>query len=292
MNQPLLPPPFRAGIGLRAQHAAEFIAARPQVGFVEVHSENYFGRGGRPLHELLRVRQDHAVSLHGVGLSIGSADPLNLAHLGRLRELIGQVEPALVSEHLCWSSIGGEYANDLLPMPLTRAALTHVIARVQQVQERLGRRILMENVSSYLEFAQAEMPEWEFLAELSRRSGCGLLLDVNNVYVSACNHGFDAQAYLQAMPAAAIEEIHLAGHTRQAFEDGEILIDTHSAPVADAVWSLYARALDRFGPVPTLIEWDADLPPLAGLVAEAHKADRWAATVADRRRELHDACIA
>jgi len=292
MSQPPLPLLRRAGIGLRAPHVAEFIAVRPPVAFVEVHSENHFGRGGRPLQGLLRVRQDHAVSLHGVGLSIGSADPLDLVHLQRLRELIGQVEPALVSEHLSWSSIGGEYANDLLPLPLTRAALAHVTARVQEVQDRLGRRILMENVSSYLEFAQPEMAEWEFLGELSRRSGCGLLLDVNNLYVSACNHGFDARAYLEAMPAEKVEEIHLAGHTRRVFEDGEILIDTHSAPVADAVWSLYAQAIERFGPVPTLIEWDAELPPLAALVAEAQTADRWAARAAGRRREQHDACLA
>ena len=274
MNQPLNPLPARAGIGLRPEHYADFIEARPPVGFIEAHSENYFGRGGKPLHFLGLARRDYALSLHGVGLSIGSVDPLCESHLQRLSELIARFEPALVSEHLCWSSVGGIYANDLLPLPYTEEALVHVVARVQQVQERLGRTILLENVSSYFEYAQSAMPEWEFLAEVAKRSGCAILLDVNNIFVSAHNHGFDALQYLQAMPRAAVREIHLAGFTRNGVGPGvEILIDTHSAPVADAVWALYAVALQRFGPVPTLIEWDADLPPLATLVGEAWKAD-------------------
>ena len=265
---------MNAGIGLRADHFAGFARARPPVGFIEAHSENYFGRGGRPWHHLSQARRDYPLSLHGVGLSIGSGDPLNDEHLCRLRELVDALEPFLVSDHLCWSSVGGEYANDLLPLPYTETSLDHVVARVEQLQERLRRTILLENVSSYFEYAHSTIPEWEFLREVARRSGCGILLDVNNVFVSAFNHGFDSLQYLRAIPTSAVQEIHLAGFTRRAFEDGaEILIDTHSAPVAEPVWGLYRAALQRFGPVPTLIEWDADLPPLADLVAQACEAD-------------------
>lgn len=268
-----LPP--RAGIGLRAEHHADFAATRPPVAFVEAHSENYFGPGGPPLHYLALARAHCPLSLHGVGLSLGGADPLDERHLQRLAALVERMEPALVSDHLCWCSAGGVHANDLLPLPFTEEALAHVAARVQQVQERLRRPLLVENVSSYLAFAGADMPEWEFLSELARRSGCGLLLDVNNVHVSAANHGFDAPGYLQALPVAAVQEIHLAGHTVKRFDDGaQLLIDTHDGPVCEAVWALYTQALARFGPVPTLIEWDAALPPLPVLVAEAHKADR------------------
>jgi uncharacterized protein (UPF0276 family) len=274
MPQPTQPLPPRAGIGLRAQHYVNFVESRPPVGFIEAHSENYFGRGGKPLHFLLRARRDYALSLHGVGMSIGSVDPLCEPHLQRLGELIDALEPALVSDHLCWSSVGGTYANDLLPLPYTEEALVHVVLRVQQVQERLRRRILLENVSSYLEYAQSSIPEWEFLAEVARRSGCAILLDVNNIFVSAHNHGFDAMQYVHAIPHAAVQELHLAGFTINPVETGaDILIDTHSAPVADAVWHIYRAALQRFGPLPTLIEWDADIPPLATLVAEAAKAD-------------------
>jgi len=278
-----------AGIGLRAEHYAEFVATRPAVGFIEAHSENYFGRGGLPLQILERARRDYPLSLHGVGLSIGSADPLNRQHLASLRALIARFEPASVSDHLCWSSIGGVYANDLLPLPYSEEALGHVVARVQRVQEALGRQILIENVSSYVEYRESAMPEWTFLAEVAARSGCGILLDVNNIHVSAHNHGFDARAYLAAIPRDAVREIHLAGFITRRFDDGEILIDTHSAPVADAVWALYRAALQRFGTTPTLIEWDADLPPLATLVAEAHHADRIARELTEEHR---DACAA
>jgi len=285
MTQPVTPMPPRAGIGLRAEHYVEFCESRPPVAFIEAHSENYFGRGGKPLHYLHRARQHYPLSLHGVGLSIGSVDPLNEPHLQRLGELIEALQPSLVSDHLCWSSVGGTYANDLLPLPYTEEALSHVVARVQRVQERLRRGILLENVSSYLEYAQSAIPEWEFLCEVSKRSGCGILLDVNNIFVSAHNHGFDALQYVQAMPRTAVQEIHLAGFTRNRVETGvDILIDTHSAPVADAVWSLYAAALEHFGPLPTLIEWDADLPALSTLVAEAAKADAML--------EVQDACAA
>lgn len=287
-SPPDLPlPPDRAGVGLRAEHYVAFVDTRPDVGFIEAHSENYFGAGGKPLHFLERARADYPLSLHGVGLSIGSSDPLNPHHLARLAELVERLEPALVSDHLCWSSVGGVYANDLLPLPCTDEALAHVVERVSRVQERLGRTILLENVSSYLEFEASALPEARFLAEVARRSGCGILLDVNNVHVSACNHGFDAQAYLDAIPRDSVREIHLAGFTTREIDGAEFLIDTHSAPVADAVWRLYDHALQRFGAVPTLIEWDADLPPLPQLVAQAHRADvhlaAWSRERADER---------
>lgn len=266
-------PPRCAGIGLRTVHHAELLRLRPAVGFVEVHSENYFGRGGPLIEALRRARAHYPLSLHGVGLSLGSADALCPAHLRRLRELIDELQPARVSEHLSWSSIDGVHANDLLPLPFTREALAHVVARVQQVQEALGRLILLENLSSYLRFDDDEMPEWAFVAEVARRSGCALLLDVNNVYVSARNHGFDPLDYLDAMPPQAVAQYHLAGFTQRRFDDGsEILIDTHSRRVDDAVWALYAQALARLGPRPTLVEWDADLPPLPVLVEEADRA--------------------
>ena len=265
-----------AGIGLRSPHYAEFLATRPRLPLVEVHSENCFG-GGRHLDVLLDVRRDTAVSLHGVGLSLGSTDPLSDKHLASLKSLVDRVEPALVSDHLCWTSVGGVHANDLLPLPYTDEALLHVARRIAQVQTHLGRRILVENVSSYLEYRSSQMSEWDFLAELSRRSGCAILLDINNIHVSATNHGFDALDYLRAMPAEAVLEMHLAGHSvnKAQADDGrevEILIDTHSRPVSAPVWSLYETALRRFGPTPTIVEWDADLPPLAGLLEEADKA--------------------
>lgn len=267
------PMPARAGIGLRAAHQAELLRRRPAVAWLEVHSENYFADGGGHLDGLLCLRSDYPLSLHGVGLSLGSADPLNREHLRRLRRLIDRSAPALVSEHLSWGSVGGIYVNDLLPLPCTAEALRHMVTRVTQAQDALGRQILIENISSYLQFAGAELTEWDFLAALARESGCGLLVDVNNIYVSATNHGFDAEAYLAALPPGAVGELHLAGHTVNHYDGRQILIDTHSAPVCDAVWDLYARALGLFGPVPTLIEWDTDLPPLDVLVAEAGKAD-------------------
>lgn len=273
MRHPHSPLAGRTGIGLRPEHWRAFAQTRPSVGFVEAHSENYFGRGGKPLHFLQLARESHELSLHGVGLSIGSIDPLCETHLARLAELVRMLEPTLVSDHLCWTSVGGIHANDLLPLPYTEEALAHVVARVQRVQDHLARPILLENLSAYLDYAQSTVPEWEFLAEVAARSGCGLLLDINNIHVSAHNLGFDALDYIEAIPPDAVQEMHLAGFTRNRLDDGaEILIDTHSAPVADAVWALYAAALDRFGPVPTLVEWDADLPPLPALVAEAAKA--------------------
>lgn len=264
--------PASAGIGLRACHYREVVETRPGVGWFEVHSENYFGEGGAPLRYLERVRADYPVSLHGVGMSLGSADPLDSVHLERLGRLIGRIEPGLVSEHLSWSSRGGRYLNDLLPLPYTEEALDHMVQRVSQVQERQGRRILVENPSSYLEFEHSTLPEWDFLAETARRSGCGILLDVNNVYVSCRNHGWNPERYLTGIPGSAVGEIHLAGHSLNRFAGGEILIDTHDRPVCEAVWTLYAEALRRFGPKPTLIEWDANLPPFAELLDEAARA--------------------
>jgi len=270
---PRHPIPARAGIGLRAPHYREVLKQRPPAGWFEVHSENYFGAGGAPLHYLERIREQYPLSLHGVGLSLGSADTLNLAHLEKLRALIARVEPALVSEHLCWSSIGGRYLNDLVPLPYTDEALRHVGARIRQAQDFLGRQLLIENVSSYLQYHDSTIPEWDFLAAVAQETGCGILLDISNIYVSAVNHGFDAGGYLRAIPAAAVQELHLAGFSVNRYEDGEILIDSHSARVAAPVWALYRQAVQRLGPVPTLIEWDTDIPPLAVLLEEMHSAD-------------------
>jgi len=265
--------PAQAGIGLRASHYLEVLETRPPVGWLEVHSENYFGAGGKPLYYLERIRAHYPLSLHGVGLSIGSTDALNSRHLDQLKTLIRCFEPALVSEHLSWSSVGGRYLNDLLPLPYTEEALGYMVRRVSQVQDYLERQILIENVSSYLQYTESTIPEWEFIAALTERSGCGLLLDVNNIYVSACNHGFDPAVYLQAIPPAVVQEIHLAGFTVNRFEQGEILIDTHNQRVYPQVWALYRQAVRRFGLIPTLVEWDTDLPALEVLVDEARRAD-------------------
>ena len=266
--------PAQAGVGLRAQHYQEFLAIWPAAGWLEVHPENYFAAGGKPLHLLEQLRAHYPLSLHGVGLSIGSTDPLNMRHLDKLKELIQRFAPALVSEHVSWGSVGGRYHNDLLPLPYTEEALEHMVVRVSQVQDYLGRQILVENISSYLEYELSNIPEWEFITALARRAGCGLLLDVNNLYVNACNHGFDPATFLAAIPVALVQEIHLAGFTLNTFSDGgQILIDTHSRPVCEEVWALYRQAVRRFGPISTLIEWDADLPPLTVLLSEASRAD-------------------
>jgi hypothetical protein len=257
-----------AGIGLRAPHVAEVRATRPRAGWFEVHSENYFVDGGPALAALAAIRADYPLSLHGVGLSLGSTDPLDRGHLARLARLIARVEPALVSEHLCWSGVGGRHFNDLLPLPYTEEALAHVCDRVDAVQEALGRELLIENVSSYLAFAASTIPEWEFVAAVARRTGCRLLLDVNNIHVNAVNHGFDADAYVAAIPADAVAEIHLAGFDAS----GPCLIDSHGAPVAPEVWALYRRTIGRIGARPTLIEWDTDIPSFAALQREAATA--------------------
>ncbi|HEY1991337.1 MAG TPA: DUF692 domain-containing protein, partial [Gammaproteobacteria bacterium] len=241
----------------------------------EVHSENYFAPGGRAVSELDAVRCDYPLSLHGVGLSLGGSDPLDDAHLENLKRAIARFAPALVSEHLCWTAAGMQHFHDLLPLPYTEEALHHVSGRIAEAQERLGRRLLIENVSSYLEFEHSTLPEWEFLREVAARSGCGILLDVNNIYVSAANHAFEARRYLDAIPAEAVGEIHLAGHVCKDIEGTPLLIDSHSRPVTDAVWDLYAYALERMGPKPTLIEWDSELPGFEVLQGEAAKADAY-----------------
>jgi uncharacterized protein (UPF0276 family) len=265
-----------AGIGLRAPHYREFLDGEPPVDWLEVHSENYFGDGGYDLGVLEHVRSRYPISLHGVGLAIGTAsvdaegEARFVRHLERLARLVERVQPMLVSEHLCWGALGARHFNDLLPIPYTRESLAHFGARVARVQDRLRRPILVENVSSYVAFRASEMPELEFVAELARRTGCGVLLDVNNIYVNARNHGYDAERALEAMPDCAVGEIHLAGH----LVGDDVLVDDHGSRVAPAVWSLYECALARFGVLPTLIEWDTDIPPLAVLVDEADSARR------------------
>jgi uncharacterized protein len=269
-----LHPRLATGVGLRAQHHEEVLERRPAVGWFEAHSENYFAAGSAHRRALRAVRTYYPVSLHGVGLSVGSTDPLNTQHLRALEQLIDEIEPIFVSEHLSWGSAGGLYLNDLLPLPYTEEALSHMVERVWQVQEALGRQILVENISSYLHFVGEEKTEWEFVNELACKSGCALLLDINNIYVNALNHGFDAHAYLRRISPAAVREFHLAGHTVTTVQDKEIRIDTHNARVHPEVWRLYESAVRRFGALPTLIEWDADLPPLQTLQDEATKADQ------------------
>jgi uncharacterized protein (UPF0276 family) len=265
------------GIGLRAPHAAEVLQTRPAVGWLEVHAENYMAEGPAR-DQLVRVRRDYPVSLHGVGLSLGSAEGIDRDHLRRLADLVAEVEPVLVSEHLAWSVVDGAYLNDLLPLPYTEEALDTVARNVDVMQAALGRQVLVENPSRYLRFRHSTMAEPEFLAALVRRTGCGLLCDVNNIYVSCTNFGDDAAAYLAALPDDAVGEIHLAGHARTERGGRTLLIDDHGGPVAPAVWDLHRLALARFGLVPSLIEWDKNLPPLDALLDEARIAEQSAAT--------------
>jgi len=275
--------PATAGVGLRAPHYHEVLGQRPEIGWFEVHSENYFGAGGAPHHYLTRIRNDYPLSLHGVGLSLGSTDPLNIEHLGKLKALIDRYQPGLVSEHISWSSVDGRYFNDLLPLPYTEESLNHLVQRVQQTQDYLGRQILLENASTYLEFEFSTIPEWEFIGTLAERADCQLLFDVNNVYVNAQNHGFDPHLFVDAIPSSRVQEIHLAGHTRKELDDGKaILIDTHNDLVIEPVWVLYEQTLQRTGAVPTLIEWDADLPELTVLLEEAARAQ----SCLDQRQRL------
>ncbi len=268
------PIPARAGIGLRFAHHAPVLEEKPRIAWLEVHPENYFG-GGTPLRYLDAIRRDYPLSLHGVGLSLGSAEGLDERHLRRLRNLAERIDPGLVSEHLAWNAVGGTHFADLLPLPLTEETLRVFCRNVEVTQDFLGRRILVENPSSYLRYRHSNIPEWEFMAEIAARTGCGILCDVNNIFVSACHHGFDAQRYLRGLPAEGIGEIHLAGHRLRSFEDGRsIRIDDHGSRVCDEVWRLYALAIELFGPIPTLIEWDTDVPALAILLDEAAKAQR------------------
>jgi uncharacterized protein (UPF0276 family) len=265
------------GIGLRAPYFREFETSRPAVGWLEVHAENFIGQGPG-LTRLERIRRDYALSLHGVGLSLGSADGLDKDHLRRFRALIERTDPFVVSDHLSWSVTGGVYLNDLLPLPYTDETLTIVAENVSAAQDAFGRRILVENPSRYLAFRHSAIPEPEFMGALARRTGCGILLDVNNVFVTCTNLDLDAETYLEALSGSQIGEIHLAGHSRVARGGASILIDDHASTVCEAVWRLYASALQRFGFVPSLIEWDKDLPPLATVIEQAREAERVAST--------------
>jgi uncharacterized protein (UPF0276 family) len=261
------------GLGLRPQHYLEILdgptaQGQGRVDWFEAISENYMGPGGKPLHYVECIRADYPLVMHGVSLSIGASDPLNIEYLDALKALAERLQPMWLSDHLCWTGAHGRNMHDLLPLPYTEEALAHVATRVERVQEHLGRELVLENVSSYVEFAHSTMSEWEFIAELTRRTGCGLLLDVNNIYVSAFNHGFDARDFLAGIPADRVRQIHLAGHSNM----GTHIIDTHDAPVVDPVWQLYADALRRFGPVPTMIERDDNIPPFAELVTELDTA--------------------
>ena len=256
------------GLGLRTEHYRDFLERKPAVDWLEVISENYLVPGGKPLANLDAIRRDYPMVMHGVSLSIGSTDPLDLAYLGQLKALADRIEPAWVSDHLCWTGVDHRNLHDLLPMPYTQEALAHLVDRVSRVQDVLGRRLVLENVSSYVAFDADEMPEWQFIAELAQRADCWLLLDVNNVYVSAFNHGFDAHRFIDAMPAERVKQIHLAGHEHR----GNVIIDTHDHPVCDAVWALYRHTIARLGPVPTMIERDDNIPPLDELLAELDAA--------------------
>ncbi|HKW93712.1 MAG TPA: DUF692 domain-containing protein [Methylomirabilota bacterium] len=263
--------PGAVGIGLRAPHVAEVLASRPPVGWLEVHTENYLG-GGPAIRALEALRGRYPIALHGVGLSLGSAEGVDGRHLERVTRLVERIQPAIVSEHLAWSVAGGAYLNHLLPLPYTEESLARLCDNVERTQDRLARRILVENPSSYLRFRDSPIPEPEFLGELVRRTGCGLLCDVNNVFVTSRNLGQDPAAYLAALRQEAIGEIHLAGHARNDVDGQSVLIDDHGSPVAEEVWDLFARAVGRFGARPTLIEWDTDIPALDVLLGEARRA--------------------
>lgn len=264
--------PARAGIGLRSPHVDEVRATRPALSWLEVHPENYLG-GGPTVRALEAIRADYPLSFHAVGLSVGSAEGVDRRHLNRIKGLVDRFQPAMVSEHLAWSQAGGAYLNHLLPLPYTEESLAAVCRNVDEVQTTLGRRVLVENPSGYLRFAASTIPEPEFLSALAARTGCGLLCDVNNIHVTAENLGLDARAYLAALPGDAIGEIHVAGHSVNEAAGRPILIDDHGSPVSHAVWTLYEEALRRFGPRPTLVEWDTAIPPLDTLMAEARRAD-------------------
>jgi uncharacterized protein (UPF0276 family) len=267
--------PARAGIGLKPQHYKDILAERPDFGFFEIHAENYMGDGGPPHHYLGKIRERYPLSLHGVALSIGGEAPLDRQHLARLKALIDRYEPVLFSEHLAWSTHDGAYLSDLLPLPYDNATLMRVCDHIDEAQATLGRQMLLENPSTYVLFTESTMPEVEFLKEIARRTGCGLLLDVNNVFVSARNHNSDPFAYIDAFPVAAVGEIHLAGHDERLDDRGApLLIDAHGSAIADPVWALYRHTIERRGAVPTLIERDTHVPPLAELAREARHADR------------------
>ena len=267
-----MPLPPAPGLGFKSEHFDAIRTSRPDLGFLEVHAENYMGAGGPPHRQLAALRQDYALSLHGVGLSIGGPDRPDPTHLRRLRDLIDRYQPASFSEHLAWSSHGGDYLNDLLPLPYTPETLQAVCDHVDEVQTALGCRMLLENPSTYVVFAQSTLAETDFLAEIAQRTGCGLLLDVNNVFVSCTNHRTDPWGWLSTFPLHLVGEVHLGGHAREELASGPLLIDEHASPVADPVWQLYASVIGQAGTLPTLIEWDNDVPEFPVLMAEADRA--------------------
>jgi len=278
----------QAGTSFKPEHLAAISAVSGPQGFFEVHAENYMGAGGPPHRALERVRRDHPISLHGVCMSLGGPQPLDKDHLKRFKTLVDHYEPALVSEHLAWSTHVDTYLNDLLPLPYTATTLAHVCDHVDQMQNAIGRPILLENPSTYVLFAESSMSETDFIREISRRTGCGLLLDINNVFVSATNHGFSALEYLRDFPLSGVGEIHLAGHAEQEDDEGELLlIDSHDGPVADAVWQLYEIVVARCGPIPTLIEWDSKIPDWPVLRAEALAAQAILDRHASDRETFH-----
>lgn len=258
------------GLGLRSDHYGDLFEGAPEVDWLEVLTENYLVPGGPPLANLERARARYPLAMHGVSLSIGSTDPLDLDYLKQMKALMRRIEPAIVSDHLCWTGVSGINTHDLLPVPHNEEAIDHVAGRIRRVQDFLGRRIAIENVSSYVDYSFSAVPEWEFLAAVAERADCDILLDVNNIYVSSFNHEFDPQAYLAGVPAKRVRQFHLAGHQN----NGSHIVDTHDAAVIDPVWSLYADAVRRFGPVPAMIERDANIPPLAELVAEVARMRR------------------
>lgn len=269
MKSPLL----LTGIGLRSEHHHDLLEKRPRIAWVEVHSENYFAEGGKSIHFLEKVRCDYPISLHSLGLSLGSTDDLNWQHLKKLHDLAMRIGPCLISDHLSWSSIDGHYLHDLLPLPYTEEVVNHVVARIQQVQEYLKRQILIENISSYICYESSMMSEHEFLKSVAIKSGCGILLDINNIYVSASNLHFNPQEYIAAIPTQLVQEIHLAGFTTTTIDGSEILIDSHNRAIMPAVWELFHQAIQQLGPKPTIIEWDTDLPSLETLCLEAYRAE-------------------
>ncbi len=284
LNKPPLPC-LGFGLGLRTQHYQEILADRPAVDWFEALTENYLVPGGKPLYYLEQVRAHYPVVLHGVSLSIGSTDALDQRYLDRLKALASRIEPAWISDHLCWTGLDGRNLHDLLPLPYTEEAVRHVSERILKVQDFLGRRLLIENVSSYVTYADSQMSEWEFLSAVVERADCLVLLDVNNIYVSAFNHDFDARDYLEGIPVGRVQQMHLAGHRNH----GEYIVDTHDEPVIDPVWELYAAACRRFGSVSTMIERDDNIPPLVDLLAELDQARRIAADSDHARLAAGDA---
>lgn len=267
--------PNRAGVGFKAQHLDGILKDPDSIGWIEIHAENYMGEGGRPIAQLRHLRERFAVSCHGVGLSIGAEGPLDTDHLARLKKLVNWLEPGLFSEHLAWSTHDSHFLNDLLPVPYTQATVDRVVAHINQVQDTVGRQMLLENPSTYVAFAQSDRSEIDFLREVAERSGCGLLLDVNNVFVSATNQNYSPEGYIDAFPTERVAELHLGGHEQDADDFGAtLLIDSHSRPVVDPVWALYEYTLAKAGPCPTLIEWDNDIPEWEVLAREAARADQ------------------